>query len=260
MREAGKPADERQILEQILRRDQRDAHRSDGPLICPPDATRVDTSGMTLDGVVDHLEKIVRRAAPTGDGEMTANAIRRFRGRQPGAPLYRIVWWYFCHALCCIWIWPCYRYRAWGAENIPSEGAGAFRQQSPVAFLDPILVGLSGYRRQFYAMARSSLFRFRFFAWLIRSLNAIPIDRGTSDVAAMKKCIEVLNDNQGLLIFPEGTRTPDGVTQRFNTGTFLLIKRAKPRVVPVAVEGSHAAWPRDRKRPRLDGPHRRDVR
>ena len=43
------------------------------------------------------------------------------------------------------------------------------------------------------------------------------------------------------------------MTQRFNTGTFLLITRAKPWVVPVAVEGSHEAWPRDRKGPRLTG-------
>ena len=132
-------------------------------------------------------------------------SLAQFRLRQPGAPIYRIIWWHFCHALCCIWIWPCYRYRSWGTENIPAEGPVLFVSNHQ-SYLDPILVGLSGYRRQFYAMARSSLFRFRLFAWLIRSLNAIPIDRGTSDVAAMKKCIEVLSDNQALLIFPEGTR------------------------------------------------------
>ncbi len=61
LRAAGKPADEGQILEQILRRDDRDSHRADGPLICPPDANRVDTSNMTLDEVVDYLEREVRR-------------------------------------------------------------------------------------------------------------------------------------------------------------------------------------------------------
>ncbi|MCX5660210.1 MAG: d(CMP) kinase [Planctomycetota bacterium] len=59
---AGKPADPDQIVAQILRRDHRDVHRADGPLICPGDAVRVDTSEMSLDQVVEHLEERVRQA------------------------------------------------------------------------------------------------------------------------------------------------------------------------------------------------------
>lgn len=61
LRQAGKPADEAQILQRITHRDRRDTHRQDGPLICPDDAVRVDTSGLTLDQVVDFLEDAVRR-------------------------------------------------------------------------------------------------------------------------------------------------------------------------------------------------------
>jgi cytidylate kinase len=60
MRQAGKEADEQQILEAILIRDQRDRSRCDGPLVCADDALRVDTSDMTLDEVVDYLEQQVR--------------------------------------------------------------------------------------------------------------------------------------------------------------------------------------------------------
>jgi cytidylate kinase len=60
LRQGGKRVDEHQILEQILHRDHRDSARTDGPLICPPDATRIDTSDMTLDQVVDLLERQVR--------------------------------------------------------------------------------------------------------------------------------------------------------------------------------------------------------
>lgn len=59
LREAGKPADEQQILQQIRYRDQRDKSRSDGPLICPPDAITIDTSDMTLEQVVDALHRHV---------------------------------------------------------------------------------------------------------------------------------------------------------------------------------------------------------
>ena len=58
---AGQPADEQQLLDQIVRRDTRDSLRSDGPLICPLDAVRIDTSQMTLDQVVCCLETKVKQ-------------------------------------------------------------------------------------------------------------------------------------------------------------------------------------------------------
>ena len=60
LRDAGKPADEADILRRITHRDHRDTHRTDGPLICPDDATRIDTTDLTLDAVVDLLERTIR--------------------------------------------------------------------------------------------------------------------------------------------------------------------------------------------------------
>ena len=61
LRLAGKPVDEKQILDQIVTRDERDKNRSDGPLICPSDALRIDTSAMSLSEVVDMVERCVRQ-------------------------------------------------------------------------------------------------------------------------------------------------------------------------------------------------------
>jgi len=61
LRDAGKEADERRILQKIRARDRRDASRADGPLICPADAIRIDTSAMSLDEVVDCLAGHVQR-------------------------------------------------------------------------------------------------------------------------------------------------------------------------------------------------------
>jgi cytidylate kinase len=60
LRDAGREADERKILEQIIYRDQRDTTRADGPLVCPDDAIRTDTSQMSLDQVVEALLQYVR--------------------------------------------------------------------------------------------------------------------------------------------------------------------------------------------------------
>lgn len=59
LRADGGEVDEERIFQEIIVRDRRDAERSDGPLICPDDARRIDTSQMSVDEVVDLLERQV---------------------------------------------------------------------------------------------------------------------------------------------------------------------------------------------------------
>ena len=69
----------------------------------------------------------------------------------------------------------------------------------------------------------------------------------------MKNCINILRQGRTLLIFPEGIRTLDGHMAPFNPGTMLMIRRAQPLVVPVAINGAFRAWPRGKALPRLFG-------
>ncbi len=56
----GLDVDEAAMLERIRRRDEIDSTRSDGPLICPDDAVRLDTSALSVEGVIDEMERVVR--------------------------------------------------------------------------------------------------------------------------------------------------------------------------------------------------------
>ncbi|MFN7019706.1 MAG: (d)CMP kinase [Phycisphaerales bacterium] len=60
LRSRGIPADEDKILSEIIERDRSDTTRAVGPLVCPDDAQRVDTSRLSIDQVVDELERRVR--------------------------------------------------------------------------------------------------------------------------------------------------------------------------------------------------------
>jgi cytidylate kinase len=64
MRSQGRPADYEAVLRAIQQRDHLDETRTDGPLVCPQGAVRVDTSGLSLDQVVDELERLVRVSVP----------------------------------------------------------------------------------------------------------------------------------------------------------------------------------------------------
>ncbi len=75
LRGGGGEVDEDRIRQQILVRDRRDAQRGDGPLICPADAQRIDTSAMAIDMVVDLLEQHVLQR--TGDSHGAAEATER---------------------------------------------------------------------------------------------------------------------------------------------------------------------------------------
>lgn len=61
LRSAGRSVDEAALLREIIERDRSDSSRRDGPLVCPADAERIDTSGLELDQVVALLEQFVRR-------------------------------------------------------------------------------------------------------------------------------------------------------------------------------------------------------
>ena len=66
MRAQGRPADYEAVLRAIQQRDRLDETRTDGPLVCPSEAQRVDTSGLTLRQVVDELERRVRASVAAG--------------------------------------------------------------------------------------------------------------------------------------------------------------------------------------------------
>lgn len=60
LRDMGKPANLEAIRQNIIERDHKDSSRSDGPLICPDDAIKIDTSDITLGRVLELLEQNVR--------------------------------------------------------------------------------------------------------------------------------------------------------------------------------------------------------
>ncbi len=170
--------------------------------------------------------------------------IQALRNRQPGASLWRIAFWHFMHMICFLIFVPLYRFRSFGSRNIPRTGP-VLLVSNHQSYLDPIIVGLACSHRQFAALARSTLFENHpVFTWLIRMLNAIPVTQGESDVGAMRKCIAELEKGQALLIFPEGARTLSGKVEPFETGTMLIIKRAKPLIIPVALDGAYNVWKR----------------
>ncbi len=142
-----------------------------------------------------------------------------------------------------------YRVRYYGRENIPTNG-GVLVVSNHQSHFDPPLVGM-GVPRQMNYLARDTLFRFAPLGRLIHSVNAIPIDREGVGLSGIKESLRRLKRGEMLLVFPEGTRSRDGEIARFRPGFTALAARSGASILPAAVEGSFAAWPRKQKWPGL---------
>lgn len=87
-------------------------------------------------------------------------------------------------------------------------------------------------------IAKKELFRIPFFGWGMYALGHIWIDRENARKAhvSIKKAVTRLQkDNCSLVLFPEGTRSPDGTIGQFKQGSFSLAQQAGAEVVPIAI-------------------------
>ena len=141
-----------------------------------------------------------------------------------------------------------YRIRSHGDNFVPETG-GALVLSNHQSNLDPIAIGSVCHRRLNY-VARKTLFRFPPMRWLMNSLDAIPIDRDGSGFGGLKETLKRLKRGEMVLLFPEGTRTPDGEVQAMKPGFCAIARRAGVPLVPVALDGSFEAWPRHQRFPR----------
>ncbi len=135
-----------------------------------------------------------------------------------------------------------------GLENVPVT-AGDDRG-SPRAFvyctnhqsvLDILVLG-SALTGDYKWAAKRSLMKIPFLGWHLRLAGHVPVDRhsGTRSAAeVIGRFEQVLREGKPLLVFPEGTRSEDGILRSFKNGGFYAAVRAGVPVVPVALDGTH---------------------
>lgn len=141
-----------------------------------------------------------------------------------------------------------FRWRVVGAEQVPQSG-GVILASNHASYLDPPLVG-SALKRDINYLARESLFRFPGVGALLRSWNAVPVDRDGGGARGLKNILERLLAGGGIILFPEGTRTEDGKLLPARSGIGLTVIKSAAPVVPVRVFGTFEAYGRRHTLPR----------
>jgi 1-acyl-sn-glycerol-3-phosphate acyltransferase len=91
---------------------------------------------------------------------------------------------------------------------------------------------------QLRIVAKASLGRFPFLGWHLQRAGHLLVDRRNPGAGIVAKMRRLVSEAHSLLVFPEGTRSPDGAVARFKKGTFVVAIEAQLPVVPVSVSGS----------------------
>ena len=224
--------------DEIAARDRADSSRVASPLIIAPDAAVIDTSALTIDGVVDQImQRLVANGLPIQPQTATPRRHRMNPYYWLGYTLSRLLAQIF------------FRFRILHRERMIQSGPVilAMNHQS---FFDPPLAGNASDRAIFF-LARKTLLNHWFWGWLLPKLNVIPVDQEGSDRSALKALIRILRAGEATLVFPEGARTLDGNLQPAQPGLGLVIAKTLAPVVPMRIFGAHQAWPRGSKKIRL---------
>ena len=207
-----------EILEDLKVRDYNDSHRENSPLIQTEDAILIDSTDLNAEETIEKIISYIKR------WRMFYFTVRR------------IVGFFMRHI---------YRLEVHGRENIPQDSERLIICGNHKSNLDPVAISAI-FERQIFWMAKKELFENKFFGGFLTKLGAFPIDREGNDLAAIKKSLKILKNEDVLGIFPEGTRVKEADYTRIKSGIALIAQKTNSRVLPVYIEGDYKPFRKTR--------------
>ena len=140
------------------------------------------------------------------------------------------------------------RARVTGLEHVPADGPYIICPNHQ-SYLDGFVVLTAlPFRvfRQLFFVGASEYYETPFMRWFARTTNIIPVDPNVNLMSAMQAGATGLRLKRILVLFPEGERSIDGELKPFRKGAPILSAQLGVPIVPVAMDGMFALWPRGR--------------
>jgi 1-acyl-sn-glycerol-3-phosphate acyltransferase len=159
---------------------------------------------------------------------------------------------HFAHGCARVWSWLILkttgvRVSIEGLERITPGRTYIFVSNHQSIYDTPVVFASLPY--QLRIIAKESLAKFPVLGWHLKRGRHLLVDRQHPDRAGiLNRWRALVSEGLSLIIYAEGTRSPDGVVTRFKAGSFLLAIEAQLPIVPVAVIGTRAVMPKGRLR------------
>jgi 1-acyl-sn-glycerol-3-phosphate acyltransferase len=132
-----------------------------------------------------------------------------------------------------------------GIEHLPREGSAIYMPNHASLLDGPLIVAYL--RRRVRVIVKKEAFRLPVVGIGMKFIGFVPVDRrgGESGKTAIEKAVGTIKaSGDPFVVFPEGTRSPDGRLQRFRRGGFFLAVESGAPIVPVAIQGTRALMPK----------------
>ncbi|MBQ8303103.1 MAG: (d)CMP kinase [Clostridia bacterium] len=202
-----------QVYNEMVERDKNDSTRDVAPCVKAKDAVLLDNSKLTEAETVETILKLVRKK--TKDTTPLYSFLKVIV-----TPIYRLL----------------FNVHVKGKENVPKAG-GVLLCPNHIGAIDVISIAVVC-PRQLTFIAKKELFSIPVLGWLIKALGAVKIDRGGSDVGAIKTAVSTIQNGRTVSIFPQGHRFPgvNPATTPIRHGAGLIAYHAKCDVVPVCIQ------------------------
>jgi long-chain acyl-CoA synthetase len=135
-----------------------------------------------------------------------------------------------------------------GIEKLPNNGPYILCSNHQ-SYLDPLILASVLPPEVFdkvFAVGTSEIFGKGIMLWLARSLRVVVVDPDANLIPAMRAGAFGLRQGRPLILYPEGERSIDGTPRIFKKGAAILSIHLQAPIVPIAIEGFHNAWPRNK--------------
>ena len=133
-----------------------------------------------------------------------------------------------------------------GGEKLWKAEGGQVVVMNHESMLDPVIIVVSGWMhgRRMRPISKSELSKNKIAEWFFARVGAIPVERGTADIKAIRRAQRALQRGEDIVIFPEGTRIHSDEQEVTIHGGFALIAQlAKAPVLPIAIVGARDGAP-----------------
>lgn len=217
------------MVEEIKRRDTFDSGREIAPLKMPEGAHVLDTSGLSLDQVIEAVISYVKKSYPYRKGNW----------------LYRTIL-----SMAKLFLRGIYRHRVYGLEHF--HPGGAIIASNHASYLDPPISAISS-PEEVHFLAKADLFKIPVFSSLIRALNSHPVSGDVGDIGVFKLLCQLLKEGKKIVLFPEGSREEKDELEPLKPGIGMLISRTNTFILPLYIHGTFKIWNKFRKLPKLGG-------
>ena len=159
-------------------------------------------------------------------------------------PVYRL-----CHSMAKNLARAALNFRVIHPDRLIENGP-ALICSNHVSFFDPPLVSIS-FQKEIHFLARHTLYSNPIARWIFPRVNVTPIDQDRASMAGLKTAVRLLKDGHRVLIFPEGSRSPDGQLQPAAGGAGLVVAKSRAPVIPMRLFGAYEALPYGASTPRF---------